>query len=85
MGGVSLTVTGPSHGLSSRGLRGTLYSTQLIKGRLPGRELPECLADNTRSLGGLGMTMMGYRHGDDAPLFYCHPMFANDQQNSMSS
>jgi hypothetical protein len=25
-GGVTLTVTGPSHGLSSRGLRGTLYS-----------------------------------------------------------
>jgi hypothetical protein len=31
------------------------------------------------------MTKMGYRPGDDAPLFYCHPMFANDPQNSMSS
>jgi hypothetical protein len=36
-----------------------------IQGRLPGRELPECLADNTRSLGGLGMTMKGGKPQDD--------------------
>jgi hypothetical protein len=50
--------------VSSRGLRGTLYSTQLIKGRLPRSATTECLAENTRSLGGLGMTE---RRGASSP------------------
>jgi len=42
-----------------------LYSTQLIKHRLLGRELPLFPAENTRSLGDLGMTLTGgvfYKH-----------------------
>ena len=45
--------------LSSRGLRGTLYCQLGIQGVLYRANDLELIDLNTRSLGGLGMTMMG--------------------------